>query len=216
MVWSIIYIFILMLGLITGLTKLRQINNSSKVFLLLLLLTLVAELTGKTLAFYGKSNFIVYHLFTPIQCCLVFLGYYYDMRNKLFIYFMPVIILIATVLSIFVQQPPNFNSYFMEIELLLFSLLNINYFRELLKIEKEVKLKDYPLFWISSGLLIFSVSNIFIMGAYNFFIKSNITSSSTLNYFFLYTRLFSNYIYYSSFIIAFLVKQNTISDQHGK
>lgn len=216
MIWNIIYLSILTTGSLFGVIRFRKLNNSNKFFLLLLLCTIVAETIGWFTAKGKASNFIVYHIFTPVQCTLVFLGYYYDLKKKVLLYSIPFIVFTGLILSLFIQPLPAFNSYFMEIELLLFSLVTIYYFSQLLKVETDINLKDYPLFWISSGLIIFSVSNIFIMGAYNFFIKSNSPQFALLNTIFFYIRLFSNYIYYSSFIVAFLVKQNTISDQYGK
>ncbi|MET3126972.1 hypothetical protein ABID42_002074 [Arcicella rosea] len=210
------YIFVLLVGIFVGLIKIKTLNNSNKIFLLLLLSTIFAEVLGPIIAFYGVSNYIVYHIFTPIQFCLVFYAYYYDIKDKILLNLIPFFIVLGLVLSLWIQPLPAFNSYYMNIELLSFSILSIYFFKNLLEIQTHNELKDYPLFWISSGLIIFCISNIFILGTLNFVSDSDIKQNKILISILMNIRYFSNYIYYSSFIVAFLVKQNTISDQHGK
>lgn len=212
MIWYIIYILILTFGFVVGSFKFNVISKSNKCFLLLLLITLISEIVARRVATNGNSNFIVYHIFAPIRCMIILLGYYFDIKNRLFLYLIPVIVLISLVLSIFIQPLPNFNSYFINLEFFLFTIIPIYFFLQILKVETEYGLNDFPLFWISCGMLIFCVCNIFVLGTFNFFLKSNTILDVILRY----VRYFSNYIYYSSFIVAFLVKQNTISDQHGK
>lgn len=210
------YILILLVGLIVGLIKIHTLNNSNKIFLLLLLSTVFVEILGPIIAFYGSSNYIVYHIFTPVQCCMVFLAYYFDVKNRIILYSIPFFVTLGLVLSLWIQPLPAFNSYYMNIELLFFSVLAILFFKSLLEIQTQHYLKDYPLFWISSGLIIFCISNIFILGTLNFVSESDIKKNKILISILMDIRYFSNYIYYSSFIVAFLVKQNTISDQYGK
>ena len=212
MTWSILYFTILATSSILGIVNFKFLNNSNKAFLLLLLCTIFTEVTAYIIVYVTqKSNFLVYHIFSPLQCAIVFWAYFLDTKKSIFIYAIPVILVTGLVLSLFIQPLPAFNSYFMEIELLLFCVLALNYFRELLKIENEIQLKDYPLFWINSGLLIFAVVNIFVLGAYNFFIKDENLKNPLLNSVFFYCRFVSNCLFYSSFSVAFLVKQNSIS-----
>ncbi len=212
MIWTILYFSILATGSIIGILNFKFLNNSNKAFLLLLLCTILTEVTAYIISYVThKSNFWIYHIFSPVQCAIVFWAYFLDTKNKYFLYFIPPVLLIALIFSLLIQPLPAFNSHFMEIELLLFCILALNYYRELLKTEKEVKLIDYPLFWINSGLLIFSVANIFIMGTYNFLIKPDNVNIPFIKTVFYYIRFFSNFLFYCSFPVAFLVKQNSIS-----
>ena len=211
MTWSILYFSILAIGAILGIVNFKFLNNSNKAFLLLLLCTILTEAIGFWLSNPQKSNFLIYHIFSPLQCSVVFWAYYLDTKNKYFLYCIPPVLITALILSLFIQPLPAFNSHFMEIELLIFCVLALNYFRELLKTEKEVKLINYPLFWINSGLLIFAVANIFILGTYNFLIRPENLKNPLLKSVFFYIRFLSNLLFYSSFSVAFIVKQNSIS-----
>jgi len=210
--WYIIYLIILTMAILTGFFRFQVITASNKCFLLLVLITFITEIIARQVALSGASNFLVYHIFTPIQCSIAFLGFYFDTKARAILYTIPLMLILGLILSIWVQPLPSFNTYYMSIELFFFTFLSIVFFRRLLVVETEIKLRDFPLFWISCGLLIFSVTNLFDLGTMNFFLLSNTTLDKILTY----ARYFTNYILYSSFIVAFLVKQNTISDQHGK
>ncbi|MBB6004349.1 hypothetical protein HNP25_003012 [Arcicella rosea] len=210
--WYLVYLFILALATMVGVFRFKVISTSNKCFLLLVLITLIVEIIAWQLAMKSGTNIIVYHIFTPMQCALVLLGYYKETKIKVFFYLIPFVIVLGTVTSIWIQPIPSFNSYYICFELFLFIFLALTFFKRLLIIETNQKLKNFPFFWISSGMLIFSITSIFDLGTHNFFIDSNTYLDIILRY----IRYFSNYIYYSSFIVAFLVKQNTISDQYGK
>ena len=85
------------------------------------------------------------------------------------------------------------------------SLWALLYFNELFKKVSEHKFLDYPLVWISIGLLVFNVTNIVGLGLFN---RINVTTASgeVLQY----IRSFTNYLLYSSFIGAFYCAQKII------
>ena len=202
--WYNVYSSILLIGIIIGCLRFKVINKSNKFFLLLIFATFISESIAHTMIQNGKSNFSVYHIFSPLQYSLVALGYYFDTRSKYTLLTIPLMIIISIFFSIWIQSPPLFNSYFLTIELFLFSILGISFFQKLLKANTETKLKNYPLFWISCGIILFSVSNLFIFGTHNFFKILNPAIKHT----FKYLRYFTNYFYYIMYIFAFLVKQN--------
>ena len=211
-----IYLIILLTSCIVGVINLKKLNNSNKCFLLLLFCTLIVEAIAPIITKNGFSNYVVYHIFTPIQCVLVLWGYYLEIKNKIILWEILFMVVLAFVMSFWIQPLPSINSYYMNIEILCFIFIVVYYFNKLLEIETEFKLKDYPLFWISCGLLIFCVSNLFVLGTTNFLKNSDVLSNKLLITILIQIRYFSNYLYYSSFIVAFLVKQNTISSQHDK
>jgi hypothetical protein len=210
MIWFRIYLFLLGIGIIIGIIKYKSLNRSNKTFLLLLLITIFSEFVANKMATLGKSNYLVYHIFTPIQYAIIALGYYFDTRSKLVFITIPIMIITSIVFSVLIQPLPAYNSYFMIVELLVFTLLSTYFFMNLLKIETEVLLTNYPLFWISSGLLLFSVSNLFVLGTINFFSKSEPNVILT------YLSYFTNYFYYTMYIFAFISGQKTISESYDK
>jgi RsiW-degrading membrane proteinase PrsW (M82 family) len=210
MIWFEIYIIILSAAIINGCIRFRFLHRSNKLFLLLLCITLVIELVAYKIGSLGKTNFWIYHIFTPIQYVIVAFAYFWDSKNKFILWSILFMFIAGLIFSLWIQPLPAYNSYYMILELFAFTLLSANYFKDLLAIDTEELLKNFPLFWISCGLIFFSVANLFVLGTYNYFLK--IESFEGLNY----LRYFSNYFYYSMFILAFLVKQNSISDSNAK
>jgi hypothetical protein len=176
-------------------------------------MTLLSELMALNIdKFNLPSNYIVYHIFNPIQYIIVAWAYYQEFRKKQILISMPIMVIWSLILSVFIQPITEFNSYYISFELLIFTAFSVYYFLLLLRIETDNKLKDYPLFWISCGWLLFSVANLFVFGTYNSFFKEN----SYIERVFAYIRVFSNYILYSLFIVAFLVKQHTLLGDERK
>lgn len=208
-----IYYLILLAGVIIGAVKFRSLNKSNKTFLLLLLITCLFELLSYFLRKYDlQKNFLHSHIFHPVQFGLIAWAYFQELRHIFLKRLILVMIILEVVLTIFFQPITQYDTYFVNIEYLIISVFSILYFRKLLSIRTEHSLFSFPLFWISCGLLLFCVSNLFFFGTFNtFFNKKN-----DLQLAFMYIRIFTNYILYGMFTVAFLVKQHTLVDDERK
>ncbi len=204
-----IYYGILFIGVIVGISKIPILNRSNKAFLLLLLITFIHEIFSYFLREYKlQKNFLHSHIFHPIQFILIGYAYFQELRYPLIKRIIPIMVLLALVLTLFVQPISQYDTYFINIELLIFSFFCILYFRKLLLIRTEYALFSFSLFWISCGLLLFCVSNLFYFGTFNTFFNEK----NDWQIVFMYVRLFTNYILYTMLIIAFSVKQHTLND----
>lgn len=208
-----LYFAILLLGIIIGSIRFKNLNKSNKIFLLLLLITFISETLSLYLRKYGlQKNFLQSHIFHPIQFTIVAYAYFVELRAKVILYLIILMTVWEIILTIFIQPISLYDTYFINLELLIFSIFSIVYLYKLLKIKTEYSIVNFPLFWISCGLLIFSIANLFFFGTYNTFFGEK----SSLQELFMYIRFFTNYVLYGLFIIAFLVKQYTLLTDERK
>lgn len=72
--------------------------------------------------------------------------------------------------------------------------------------DEQASFRQYPLFWISLGWLLFISITFFSLGAFNVVNSSN----SNLANLFKYIRIAANFILYILFLVAFLSEQRTL------
>jgi hypothetical protein len=140
---------------------------------------------------------------------LIVIAFWYELKNKILLYGLPFIWVISIINSIYLQPAQkNFNSNFINLEALLILLLSLYFFEKLIKNIPELGFfKEYPAFWISIGLLFFSVISVVIFGMYNFLL---IKKTPLVQNVMLTLRSGANYLLYICFIIAFLSKQKEL------
>lgn len=214
MIYFWTYIIIISLGILIGIIRINQLTSSSKICLLLLVITLIIELISQLgyKLLINKSNYIVYHIFSPIQYTLIALSYNQELKSKLIKYSIYLMLTCSIIFSIWVQPIQEFNSYYINLNFFITILIAIYYLRKLLEKDTENSFLGFPLFWISCGFLLFNIANLFVFGTFNSFFKE-------VNYIeriFAYVRIFTNYILYLLFIIAFLAQQHTLLDNERK
>lgn len=203
-----IYFLILSVGIAYGQYRFKLLANSSKWLWVLLVFTLFEEIAAYTIAYGQKMNFIVYHIFTPLQYALIAWTYYQEIRNKVIIWSIFIFLLFAIVNSLFLQDFSHFNSHTLNISMLMIILLCTWYLYQMLHQKSQSSFTNYPLFWISCGFLLFNVGNLIFFGAFNFLIKGN----NTIVQIFRVMRVTTNYIQYLLIIAAFASKQTTLKD----
>lgn len=205
------YYIILALGILTGAIRFHALSASSRWFLGLLACTVVVE----SIAWYGAEiahkNLAVYRFFIPIQYVLIVVAYRSELprftllallsSSLITIFWLADIILNFSLIH---EQYPTLLKTICNILIISWSLLFLN---TLLRSEITESFVTFPLFWLSTGWLLFSVINLIFFGTVNYLGKEQ----RDFLLFFSYARIGSNLILYSLFIVAFLAKQNRIS-----
>lgn len=165
------------LPILVGIFRYYDLKDVQKVILLLVLLSVSAEVAAKWLGDEGGIQTLVYYLFTILEFGL--LTYVFAEGIKPFLkynFFWGVAIsFLFFVLTdmIWISGISQFNSYSTAIEGLILIFFALIFFYKTLHELKIRFLEREPLFWISAGVLLYFSSSLFI------FLFSNYVNSST-------------------------------------
>jgi len=119
----------------------------------------------------------------------------------------PIFLLIAVFISWKIQHITAYNSYELIIQNFLLALWSLLYFKSLMYSENIERLENNPDFYIASGILLFSLSDLILEGVLSYTIKNKLPLSVTLND----LSEILQYVMYCVFIVAMLM-----GSKHGK
>jgi hypothetical protein len=181
-----VYLIVLSLTAIIALLKIKNCRLDYMRFLIItILITLGVELTGRLIASHHKKNFLLFTVFIPILYFLLSSVYYsfffQQLRLRKAIRWSQLLFPFFCLWNaVYGEGLTKFNSY----SILLMSLLLLTwvfiYFNLKFKDPDKFKLTHEPMFWVSSGLLIFYGTTAFAMGAYNYFLDVDIKIAALL------------------------------------
>lgn len=152
-----------------------------------------------------SANLFLYHFLTPLQYTIVILMYRSVIKNKnvkrWMLWSIPVFWIIAVFFTMFAQPLHEYPTYTMLTNYILIIPVILYFLIEVLNAPNDYELTREPAFWIGTGLLLYSVGNVFAQGISNKLIPKKTgplfdilyTASSILNY-----------VLFLCFIVAFL------------
>jgi hypothetical protein len=204
----IIYHLILLTGIVIGIVRFKKMVSGSRIFLLLLAVTLLSELAAYYCAVKYHDNRFVYNFFNLLQFSLICRAFYVESRLRTTLIIFALYLLFTVINTIFYQPlltASNTNGLLMQhlLTIVLYFTYLVLYFKK----TTHESLTGYPLFWTGLGWLIFSVSSIVAFG-YNNLVASG-TAWDDIS---VWVKKISNYLLYLSFIPAFLSPQKTLND----
>jgi hypothetical protein len=205
---QILYHLIMLIGIVIGLMRFKRLSASSRVLLLLLFITPVVELLAFYCAVHYRNNSMVYNPFTIVQFALIGLAFFSEKKQSVYLTSLFLCILLAVFNGIYFQ--PFFLTLNTNSILLTSLFIIIWYFTFLVSYFKNAdgySLKQLPLFWVGGGWMFFSVVSIISFGFMKLYAKGGMWDDIST-----YTRQFSNYLLYLSFIPAFLSPQKSLND----
>ena len=194
---------------IFALLRIKKGSIEQKTIAVLVLLSVLIEILADYMAETLKiSNLPLLHIFTIFEFALIFLAFQKAIKDYLSL---KKIVLLISVFSIFsilnsiFHEPLNqFNAFARAIEALLIILIVLLYFYATMMKLAEKHLEQSPLFWFSSGLLLYFSATLFI------FIYSNIIFGTNQNSFLLWAlHGVINIIRYTFYTIALWIKPKT-------
>ena len=204
----IIYHITLLIGILTGLLRFKKIIRSSRIFLLLLVLTLFVELTAYYCAITYHDNRFIYNPFNLFQFTLIWASFYLEMRLKPVLVVFIIFMLFTGINMIFYQpllSSSNSNTFL--VEHLLIIILYFMYLVAYYKNADQGSLRTHPLYWIGLGWLLFSITSVVAFG-----FGYIISTGSEWDNFSVWVKKISNYLLYLSIVIAFLSPQKNLRD----
>jgi hypothetical protein len=150
-------------------------------FITLLFIYLLSSLVVAVLAIYVRAhtksgnNLFLFHIFTPAEYTLLSLVYYTVLSGpkvkKAVLVSIPVFIGLSVFFSLFVQGPLDNNSYIGIIESILLICQTLLFLREVLLLKQVTALYRYPLFWISTVILVYFTETLVIEGLLDYLIR---------------------------------------------
>ena len=146
--------------------KIKHGNFVQKVLSVLIFTWLFFEIAATVVNNIYTNNIPLLHILTIVEFALI--AYIYKnslapILSKEKIYWIIGLFSFGSLInSVFFENIFEFNAYARAIEALLIILLTLTYFYLTLKDMREKHLERAPLFWISSGLLIYFSSSLFI------------------------------------------------------
>lgn len=198
-----------------GAIRFNRLSNSSRWLLGLLILIFIKEVLAYWIGHVYKSNLIIYHLFTPVQCAVFLFVYYIDLKayRRLF-YFLVVAVLISGLISLFMHRTRLTSSFpsMLQNEVDVVSVVVVLlYLRKLITQPTIHPFGHYPLFWISVGWLLLIMLTSVGLSTFNY-INNHVPTYALL---FEQIRIVAGFQLYTLFLVAFLSKQRSISQPNG-
>ncbi len=173
----IAYFGLLLITLILYGSLLRTNYWYSISIVLLMILWLLTSVTAIYLSVVAKlnNNLFVFHISTPLEYLLLAMLYEQAIINrhlkKLIGLSIPVFIGLSILFAAFVQKPDANNSYITILESILLISISLFYLREILILQHVPILHQFPMFWITVGILLYYSGNLLIEGLLNYMIN---------------------------------------------
>ena len=208
-IFYLIYLCILFSSFVCSLVTFRYLPGALKLFTLLLGVTFVVESIGFYGLFYAEPALYLYHFYNPFLYAIM--AYVYakviktSWKSKMIRFSIPGFVVLSFLLTLFVQPLHTPNTYATMISAALFVFLSLFYYYELLNNDEITNLTSKPLFWISTGNLIFYAGIFFLEGFVSYFIKHAPDLGRKL----MFINYFLNFVLYTLYSLGFLsAKQN--------
>lgn len=200
-----IILFFLLLLACLFFFKIRTTTTEQKLLGALILISLPFELYGGYLQYHSVNNLFIYHILIPLQYSLYAVIFYLAIESqtvkKVILFSIPVVIVVAVFMAFTIQPVISYNSYVIVLTSFFICLWILIYYRQLFVQLKIVYLEREPLFWISTGLLFYSLGGFFVEGLMKELISESITIARWY-YYNVYMFLVS--FLYIMFILSFI------------
>lgn len=161
---------------LTGLLRYRKLVLMQRYLLLLTLLALLVEVVSRTLMYYKRPNLFLAPIDTVLEFVLLAFIYRHELRPGVISRIIPVLLLGFVLGSAMTYSPRLDTRQFSPVQHFTESVLVLGfvvaYFqREITRQSFSRRLEREPMFWVSTGLLLYFLSSMFI------FLSSNYTLS---------------------------------------
>jgi hypothetical protein len=208
MIYNFTYMFVLSISFLIGTYYLPTLKRDTKIIWLYVGISFSIEWLGFYNRFISEEKLIkpiIYQYYSIIESILYYLYFRTILHGKdsqrliLLFFFLTLVVLF---IDLYLNSQSNFQNFkFYLIPMILYSLVTILYFRQLL--DSIIELKNNPNFWIVTGILFFNTSFFFLSGFINYIRDRDLN---------LATKLYSinhvlNIIYYSLITYGFICQR---------
>lgn len=215
--WEVyIHFILILLPLALWLIRFKKLNAELKLLGTTICITFFIEGYAAYLMFQLTRNLFLYHWLIPVQYVLFSSVFFVALTNethkKVILLSIPLYLLLVILFTFTLQPPTEFNSYARLLKNILITGWTLLYYKEIFTSLKVVNLNKEPMFWVSTGLLFFSLGNFFVDGLMNYLLSLSYELAHTLNY----IRVFLGYLLYITFLIALLLSKKQAQEHNYK
>lgn len=198
-----------LIPLITGLLFYRRLTKPFKIFVYYFLLAALVEIAASLAGVYLGNNLFLLHFFIPLEfAAFVYLYYQYFSAPTIRkgILYVSILFLGLVIVTIILSGLNTHNSLARSFESIFLIILALSYFYQYFKSNSEVPVYTQPMFWLSSGILIYFSIDFFSFMLINQLIKRNIEMA----YLSKMIHVFINIVAYVFYTISFRCFQKMI------
>jgi hypothetical protein len=165
-------VYSLALPAVMGLLRYFRLSNVQKAIWAVVLLSVLIDLIARQLRHAGDPQTLVYYLFTLCEFSLFTYLFAQALvpfiKRRLLLGLLFFFLLFVLIDMIWLSGLEQFNSYSTAVEGLLVIFLTLCYFYKTLRELRIKYLEREPVFWVSTGVLLYYSSNLFIFLFTNF------------------------------------------------
>lgn len=170
--FSYVSTFSVVLPIAGSLMNFKSLDNTLRLFSLYLLITLIKESICVYLAIYGQQNLHIYNILSILEYLIYFYLFYSVFQEKriknVILSFTAITSLVYLIDIFFINGLYNFNNLTTTVGGFSVAVTALLYFYQLIKGTEYSNLTRVPMFWISTGVLFYSVGTIIL---FNYFSK---------------------------------------------
>lgn len=155
---------------IIGLAKIKSFGTGLKLLILYLLIAAIKEPVCLYFSYNKIPNLHIYNWTGTFDYALLIGIYFFSFKSKTYRYLALTLsltyILFALINILLIQGENIFNSYTSTLGNVLITFVVLLFFYELLQKPDVINLSKTTLFWVSAGLLLYSIGTFFLHGLY--------------------------------------------------
>ncbi len=205
--WEIyVHFSLLLLNLLIWSARYKHFSPTLRLLGWILLITALFEAYASYLLFNRIRNLHLYHLLTPLQYILYTFLFYRILegrfQKRLVLLSIPLYIIASAIITLYFQGLSEYNSYALSIKNVLLSCWVLFFFRDIFTSLKVVRLTGDAMFWVSTGLLFYSLGSFFVDGLMHYILGQSFEMANAL----FYISIFLGYLLHITFFIAFALE----------
>jgi hypothetical protein len=177
--YIISYFILLLIVSVIGVVRYKKLTTPFKILSVLIILTLLLEITSEICAKKYKNNLPVSHFTVLSEYIFLSLTYYFIFKNKAIRTSIKIIMLIFIILffvnAIFIQPYHSaFPSNMYTLEEIIYAIFSLMLFKQMLLYPLPVNIIKQSVFWFNTSILFYSTTMFFNFGLINYYIKHHL------------------------------------------
>jgi hypothetical protein len=162
--------------IIIGLLFYKGLNRSFKVFFFYFPIAAIFEVTAALSKYYNGHNLFLLHLFIPIEFVFFIYPFYIYFTSSFIkkgIIVISILFFVGCILNTLYFGMLNYNSIPRSFESIFLIFLSLCYFYQFFNTNNEIQVYTQPMFWLSSGILIYFCIDFFSFMMINLLLKKD-------------------------------------------